>query len=48
MLRCKRCGGELGAGDNVRLCNKCGAEHTLKDDKWHITCKGGNICESNE
>jgi uncharacterized membrane protein YvbJ len=44
MVRCKRCGNELGAGDKVRVCKKCGAEHTLKDCKWEITCKGGEIC----
>jgi hypothetical protein len=23
---------------------KCGAEHTLKERKWEMTCKGGETC----
>jgi hypothetical protein len=48
MLKCERCGGELGAGENVRVCKKCGAEHELKNEKWVMTCKGGEICSTED
>jgi NADH pyrophosphatase NudC (nudix superfamily) len=48
MIRCERCGNELGLGDKVRVCKKCGAEHTFKDGNWEMTCKGGEICSTDE
>lgn len=48
MVKCERCGNELGAGDKIRVCKKCGAEHKLIDDKWEMVCKGGEICETKQ
>jgi len=48
MIKCKRCGNELGAGDKIRVCKKCGAEHTFENGKWVMTSKGGKICSSDE
>lgn len=43
MIKCERCGSELGAGDNVRVYKKYGTGHTLINGKWEMTCNGGKI-----
>jgi hypothetical protein len=48
VIQYERCGSELGVGDKVRVCKKCGAEHTLKDGKWEMTWKCGEIGDFTE